>query len=263
VGVIIEKMSEVLPVFKSQYSLGRSILTLENPNDVQESGPDSIVKISQENDLKQTVIVDDSMTGFLQAYRNFQDIASDLVFGLRLTVCPDIEEKSEDSIKKSCKYLILCKNTDGYKRLIKISSIASKDGFYYNPRIDFKNLKDNWSNKDLLLVVPFYDSFIFYNSLTTNICVPDLNFTDPVFFEEDNDLPFDDLISCAVKDFTKSGSEYQLIKTKSIFYKNKKDFKSYLTFRCINNRSTLDKPQLDHMSSDEFCFESWEEQNNG
>ena len=75
-------MSEVLPVFKSQYSLGRSILTLENPNDVQESGPDSIVKISQENDLKQTVIVDDSMTGFLQAYRNFQDIASDLVFGL-------------------------------------------------------------------------------------------------------------------------------------------------------------------------------------
>ena len=46
----------------------------------------------------------------------------------------------------------------------------------------------------------------------------------------------------------------------SDFYltKNKEDFKAYLTFKCINNRSALDKPQFDHMCSHEFSFESWE-----
>ena len=122
--------------------------------------------------------------------------------------------------------------------------------------------KDNWNNKDLILAVPFYDSFIFYNCLTTNICVPELDFTEPVFFEEDNDLPFDDIVSSAMKDFTKDGSKYNTLKAQSIYYKNKQDFKAYLTFRCVNNRSTLDKPQLDHMGSDGFCFESWEGKNN-
>jgi DNA polymerase III alpha subunit len=46
------------------------------------------------------------------------------------------------------------------------------------------------------------------------------------------------------------------IETKSIYYKNKKDFKVYLTFRCINNRSTLNKPELQHMTSNRFSFES-------
>ena len=43
--------------------------------------------------------------------------------------------------------------------------------------------------------------------------------------------------------------------------KRKKDFKAYLTFRCINKRSTLDKPELEHMTSNEFCMESWKEKN--
>ena len=40
-------------------------------------------------------------------------------------------------------------------------------------------------------------------------------------------------------------------------FKDEKDFKSYLTFRCINNRTTLDKPNFEHMCSDKFSFESW------
>jgi len=39
----------------------------------------------------------------------------------------------------------------------------------------------------------------------------------------------------------------------------REDFKAYLTFRCINNRTTLNKPNLEHMCSTEFSFESWKE----
>ena len=145
------------------------------------------------------------------------------------------------------------------KRIIKIYSFAAKDGFYYTPRIDFENLKKMWSNKDLMLCVPFYDSFLFKNVLTYNACVPDFSFTDPIFFTEDNGLPFDHLIQQKVAEYCEDS--YEMKSAKSIYYENKKDFKSYLTFRCINNRTTLNKPNFDHMCSDEFCVESWKKQN--
>ena len=92
----------------------------------------------------------------------------------------------------------------------------------------------------------------------SNLCVPELDFTEPVYFLEDNDLPFDELVTKKVNNLSKNTQ-----KTQSIYYKNKKDFKAYLTYKCINNRSSLDKPELDHMTSNEFCVESWKEKNNG
>ena len=108
-----------------------------------------------------------------------------------------------------------------------------------------------------MLVAPFYDSFIYKNVFTASFCVPELDFTTPIFFLEDNLLPFDSLLKESVSAFC--ADKYPTMRVKSIFYKNRKDFKSYLTFRCINNRSKLDKPELSHMCSDEFCFESWME----
>jgi DNA polymerase III alpha subunit len=254
-------MGEILPLFKSQYSLGRSILTLEKPEDALMNGPDSIVDIAEKNGLEEVTLIEDSITGFLQAYKNFSEKNIKLIFGLRMTLCPDLEEKSEDSINSSCKYMILSKNTKGYEKLIKISSHAAKEGFYYEPRADFKLLKKYWSDKDLVLVVPFYDSFLFYNTLTTRVCLPQFEFTEPVFLEENNSLPFDDAVRSSVMSFTKNGVSHAIVKAQSIFYRAKNDFKSYLTFRCINNRSSLERPNLDHMGSNEFCFDSWKEKN--
>ena len=250
-------MDESIPLFKSHYSIGRSILTLNDPDDVKENGPDSVIDICKKNDFKKFFLVEDSMAGFLQAYTNAKEHKLHLIYGLRMTVCQDINEKSEESKRNSCKYVILAKTSEGYSRLIKIYSIAAKDGFYYEPRADFDLLRKNWSDKDLCLCVPFYDSFIFKNVLTTSMAVPEFNFTSPTFFLEDNDLPFDALIADAVNSFASTGKKRETVKTKSIYYKDKKDFKSYLTFRCINNRSSLERPNLDHMCSNEFCLESW------
>ena len=115
----------VIPLFKSHYSIGRSILTLEKPEDMIQNGPDSIIQIAKEHKLDQVFLIEDSMSGFLQAYKNLQEENIKLIFGLKITVCPDMSEKNADSLLKSCKYVIVCKNTDGYKRLIKIFSTAS------------------------------------------------------------------------------------------------------------------------------------------
>ena len=252
-------MDKVLPLFKSHYSLGRSILTLENG----ESSPDesdSIFDICEENKMNEVVIVDHNMSGFLQAYQNSKDLNIKLIFGVRITVCNDMEQKDADSLKTNNKIVIFLKNEKGYKRLIRIFSHAARNGFYYEPRIDYKNLKKKWSNKDLSLSIPFYDSYLFKNTLCSNICVPEFDFAKLTYFIEDNNLPFDEIMKEKV--ITQAETEdSETQETKSIYYKEKKDFKSYLTFRCINNRSTLERPELDHMTSDEFCVEDWKEKN--
>jgi DNA polymerase-3 subunit alpha len=254
-GLFLMSQTNSIPLFKSQYSKGRSILTLEKPNSVLNNGPQSIIEIAKSNELKEIFLVDDSVSGFLQAYINCEEEKIKLNFGLRITVCSDLNEKNEGSLSKQSKYVIFVKNTEGYKRLIKIYSLAAKDGFYYEPRIDLESLSVFWDEKDLMLCVPFYDSYIHKNTLFYSTCIPSFGFCKPVFFIEDNNIPFDYILKKRVMEQTKG--KYKVINAKSIYYKNKEDFKAYLTFRCINNRSTLNKPNLDHMCSNEFCFESW------
>jgi DNA polymerase-3 subunit alpha len=200
------------------------------------------------------------MTAFLQAYTNCIKNNINLRYGLRVTITDNIEDKSEESRIKNSKIIIFFKNNNGYKKLIKIFSIAAKNGFYYEPRIDYKTLKSIWDDKHLMLCIPFYDSFIFNNVLRNTLCTPQFDFCSPIFFLENNDIPFDNLIKSKIIDYCEKNKN-QIINVKSIFYKTKSDFKAYLTFRCINVRTTLNKPEIEHMTSNTFCFESWMENN--
>ena len=89
----------------------------------------------------------------------------------------------------------------------------------------------------------------------------DFSFTEPVFFMEDNDVLLDKDMGERVLEFC--SGKYEIVQTKSIYYKNRKDFSAYLTFRCINCRTTVDKPNFDGMCSSEFCYESYSEAING
>ena len=251
----------VLPLFKSHYSIGKSILTLEKKGSSKVGGPDSIIDICLENEMEDFYLVEDSMGGFLEAYLNGKDAKLNLRFGLRLSVCDNCEEKNEDSRGRTSKYIIFAKNKEGYHKLIKIYSYAAQDGFYYEPRISFKTLRTFWDNRDLALFIPFYDSFLHLNTLRGSICIPEFDFCEPKFLIEKNDIPFNNVLRKHISNYCKD--KYEIIPAKSIFYKNKLDFKAYLTFRCISHRSKLDKPQFEHMTSNEFCLESWKEQSNG
>lgn len=247
---------DILPLFKSHYSIGRSILTLEDEEDESLTYPNSIINIVKENKIKNLYLVEDNMTSFLQAYTNAKKNNINLRYGLRITVTENMEDKSDESRLKNSKFIIFFKNNEGYKKLIKIFSMAAKNGFYYEPRIDYKNLKNLWEEKELLMCVPFYDSFIFNNVLKNALCAPQLDFCSPIFFIENNNIPFDSLIKSKVINYCQNNNN-SIINTQSIYYKLKSDFKAYLTFRCINSRTTLNKPEIEHMTSNQFCFESW------
>jgi len=243
----------MIPLFKSHYSLGRSILTLED-KDEKDDYPDSIIQICKQNKMKELYLVEDNMSSFLEAYSNCRKNNIKLNYGLRISVTESMSDKSEESKTKSSKIILFFKNKEGYQRLTKLYSIASKEGFYYEPRLDYETISKNWTD-DLILCIPFYDSFIFNNTLKNSLCIPQFDFTKPIFFIEDNDLPFDSLVKQRALSFAEK-NDLKIYKAQSIFYNSREDFKAYLTFRCINNRSILNKPNLDHMSSNEFCFES-------
>ena len=118
------------------------------------------------------------------------------------------------------------------------------------------SLKKLWSD-NLILAAPFYDSFVYQNNFTYSICVPEFSFCDPIFFIENNNLPMDRLLEKKVLSY--ASDKYEVYNTQSIYYENKEDFLSYLTFRCISKRTTLNKPNLEHCSSNEFCAEAFRE----
>ena len=251
----------ILPCFKSHYSIGKSILTLDD-SPKKENSPVSIFQLAKEASLDSTVLVEDNFSSFLEAYKNAKSFKTKLIYGIRMYLTESIEDKTPEAVCKRSKIIVFMANTDGYGDLCKIWSLASSAGLFSgrsqeskSAHIDYAHLKKLWT-KNLKLAIPFYDSFIHMNVLDCGTCVPDFSKIKPVFFREDNNLPFDGLIQHKLDSFV-AREGYECINAQSIYYENKEDYLAYLTARCINNRSTIDCPDLNHMSSDEFCFEAW------
>ena len=247
----------VLPLFKTHYSIGKSILTLDSPSKVKSGSADSAVDIAVDAGLKELILVEDSMHGFLEAKRRCEESNLQLIFGIRVNMCQDYEvEKDRVPFHK---IIIFAKNDDGVRNLYKIYSAIHCD---HDGRINEEDLKKLWVKKNLSLAIPFYDSFIYQNNLKYEAnFMHNFNYFDPVFFIEDNALPYDKILQDAVEEFA-SSNKFQTQKTKSIYYRHRKDLEAFQTYKMITSRSfsrkaSIQAPNLDGCGSDEFCMESW------
>lgn len=248
----------MIPLFKSTYSR-KSILTLEKPAPPND-GPDSIFSIAKDHNLKQIVLVEDEFTGFKTALDRSKELDIQLVFGIRFNVCND--RTAEDKKSSAHKLIVFAKNDEGAKSLMKLYSLAFTESGGF---LDCATLKEKWS-PDLSLAVPFYDSFIHRNSFYFQTCVPDLDFTTPTLFLENNSLPFDENLRAKTLKLA-AQNNWPTQETKTIYYRNKDDYSSYVCYRIITGRiggkeQTLDKPELEDMSSDEFSWASFLENTN-
>lgn len=256
----------MLPLFKTSMSLLRSILTLDPRQESRDAmSSDSIVDIAVENNLKEVCIVDDSISSLLPAILTFKKEKIRLIYGYRITFVVNPKDESEEFDKTSHKNIIFPKNKNGYYKLIALATKAATENFLKEPTLSYSDLHEVWDDEDLMLGIPFYDSFLHRNLLQNAICIPDFKKISPTFFVEDNKLPFDYLIEESINQYT-SSNKFQSLEAKSVFYKNRKDFEAYLTIKCLNRKQfgsgkTLEAPNLDHMSSREFCWESYLENN--
>jgi DNA polymerase III alpha subunit len=180
-----------------------------------------------------------------------------LIFGLEMWVCSNPEDHTEASIADESKVIVFMRNGDGYKDLIKLYSkvYTNIKNKYYKFRGSYNILKEHWTD-NLLLSVPFFDSFLARNTLNFgSAIVPDFP-TRPIFMQEVNSgLPFEPLINEALMNFTKG--EYEIMKTKTIYYPDYSDSKAWTVFRTIKERSSFNKPQLDYCCSENFCLSDY------
>lgn len=242
----------MIPLFKSHYSIGKSILTLSSNKD--ENFSDSIFSIAEEYGLNKIVLVEDSLVGFLEAYTKSKSLGLQLIYGLRVSVSESLSDTDS-----SHKIIVFARNGEGSKLLNKIYSFAFTEG---EGSIPMEELKRLWSDSSLKMAIPFYDSFIFNNIMSFNSCVPEFDFAKPIFFLENNFLPFDSEVFKGVESFC-AKNNFSMHKAKSIYYKYREDFDAYQTYRIVCSRSmggrqkSLQVPNLDHMGSREFCFDSY------
>ena len=256
-------MNKLTPIFSTSASLKQGgIFTLEkpDPNSTLKNGPISLVSLAKEEKLKEIVLIESNFVNFMNASKRFGETGVQFKYGIKLVVCENMEDKSDKSFENESKVIVLLKDDSdilAYQSFIHIFTKAATDGFYYIPRIDWKNLKSLWHN-GLMLALPFYSSFLYKNTLTFSSIVPDFPDKPLLFKEIGQNLPFDSILNKVVDDYA-NFNKYEVENVKSIYYKNRKDCRQFMINRCILDHNTWDEPHQEYMTSNDFSYESYKE----
>lgn len=244
-------------IFSSHYSMGRSILTVEN-GDIESFDPTqpvSILDICKKYQIDTFNLLEDNFSSFFKAYTLSKKNGLSLRYGINFTICEDTLNESDTNNSIISLWI---KNTQGYFDLLKIYALANKENWTkkFDARLSWKLLRDNWSD-NLLLTIPFYSGFIKQNLIDGKTCYPSyLNEFDPIFFIHNQGLPFDQFLAEHIVNYCKQHT-YRYINGHSCYYYANKHVKALQVFRCIQKRSTFEKPELTHFCSDKFSFESY------
>jgi DNA polymerase III alpha subunit len=253
----------MIPIFFSHFSMNRSILTLDEPSTLDKLKPISVFTIGKQYSLNEIFLVETSMAGFVEGYKNSKKSKIPIRFGLELNVCTDMTKKDDESLKTDSKVIIWMLNTEGYKDMCILYSKSAIDGFYYHNRLDWKTLNE-LKTDNLAVSIPFYSSFLHNNLLKGHNCVPEFNTFKPTFLIEKHDLPFDNLITESARGYCISNG-FDLYDTHTMYYYAYEDIDAYQTYKCVTSarqRTTLAKPNLSHFSSNTFCWEHFCKTNN-
>ncbi len=84
-----------------------------------------------------------SMCGVIEFYKEAKKAGIKPLIGCEVYVAAkDMFKKNHDDQNSTHHLVLIAKNMDGYRNLIKIVSKGYMDGFYYKPRVDFSVLKE-------------------------------------------------------------------------------------------------------------------------
>lgn len=102
-----------------------------------------LVAKAKELDMPSLAITDHGcMYGVMDFYKECKKAGIKPIIGMEAYVASgSIYEQQRSGSRDYAHLILLCKNNVGYKNLMKLSSIAFIDGFYYKPRIDYELLE--------------------------------------------------------------------------------------------------------------------------
>jgi len=89
----------ITPIFTSDFSISKSILTLETDKELIPEKSVSIFSILKETKQKQLFLRETDMGGFFTAYENSEKEGIELRFGYQTIVYSECEDKEEEASK--------------------------------------------------------------------------------------------------------------------------------------------------------------------
>ena len=103
----------------------------------------SLVRAAKEHGMKALALTDHgNMFGAVEFYSACKREGVKPIIGMEAYICEGSRLEKKKSAPGSQFYhlVLLAKNEIGYRNLVKLSSLAFVDGFYYKPRIDHEIL---------------------------------------------------------------------------------------------------------------------------
>lgn len=268
-------MQSILPVFRSHYSQSLSLLTLAEPGKAKPGNPISVFDLVQEGGLKDVVISDTRIDGFIEAYKTASKLGLRLCYGIQLVCCADCADRSMESRRTESRVIVFIRGgsineaslPQGYSDLLRIWSRAwGREGHvtfrfggeeHAYGRTDWKTLKALWT-PNLVLALPYVGSFIARNTLSFNRLTADLPVTPWLMKERMSGLPYASILDEAIDLYaTQTGAP--VMSTKTICYKDRAAFEPYVTLRALGAGGTWEDPNVDHLCSDTWCWEVYRE----
>ena len=104
------------------------------------SSVEAVVKLAAEFRMRALAITDHgNMFGAIKFYKAAQKAGVKPIIGAEMYVAPRsrTERKLDSDVHEASFHLtLLCRNETGYHNLMKLTTLAYLEGFYYRPRID-------------------------------------------------------------------------------------------------------------------------------
>jgi len=104
---------------------------------------DELIAEAKKNKMKALAITDHGvMYGVIEFYKKAKEAGIKPIIGVEVYLAPNGRHNKRPKIDERPYHLVLlAKNLEGYKNLIKLTTIAHLEGFYYKPRIDKEVLR--------------------------------------------------------------------------------------------------------------------------
>ncbi|MCX6807000.1 MAG: PHP domain-containing protein [Candidatus Berkelbacteria bacterium] len=226
---------------------------------------DQLIKKAKKYEMSALALTDHGvMYGTIEFYKKAKEAGIKPIIGLEAYIAPRSMHDKQPRIDASPYHLVLlAKNNNGYKNLIKISSISHLEGYYYKPRIDKKTLKKYSSGLIAL-------SACLKGEVSQVLLSNDLKRTEEIIreyqdiFGEDNfylelqdhpNIPEQRLANERMIALSQK-LKVPLVATNDVHYLDPDDKEAQEVLLCVQTGRMYDDPERLSMQIDDFSFKS-------
>ncbi len=222
-----------------------------------------LIDIVKERGWSAVAITDHgNMFGTLKMYEKCIEEGVKPIIGCEFYICHDRFNKTNR--EDTGHLILLAKNNTGYKNLLKLNSIAYREGYYYKPRIDYKTLEKY--NEGLICLsaclaghIPQFILKRRYDEAEELALWFKNIFKDDFYLEiQNHNIPEEREVMIHLAAMSKKLG-IKLVATNDVHYLNKEDAELQDVLMCVQMRKTIDDPDRMKFSTNEFYLKTYEE----